>query len=254
MADWSPSNYLRFEDERTRAARDLLAGVPLEDARRVVDLGCGPGNSTELLAERFPGADLLGLDNSPAMLEAARRRLPRARFAAGDASSWIPEASVDLVFANAVYQWVLGHLAQLVRVVEAMRQRAVLAMQVPDNLTEPSHGPMEAVAREGPWAARIADAARDPLPSFSDYYDALAPHAARIDLWRTIYVHPLSNAGAIAEMYASTGLRPFLEPLTPNEAAAFRRLYEARLAKAYPPAADGKVLLRTPRLFLVAVH
>ncbi len=105
MADWSPSQYLKFEDERTRPSHDLLARVPLTAPGRVVDMGCGPGNSTELLVERFPDAEVTGLDNSPNMLAEARKRLPSARFAEADASTWVPEPGTDLVFANAIYQW-----------------------------------------------------------------------------------------------------------------------------------------------------
>ena len=149
MADWSPSTYLKFEDERTRPARDLLAQVPLASARHVIDVGCGPGNSTELLAARFPEADIVGLDNSQAMLEEARRRLPKLRFEAGDANVWTPKPNADLVFANATYQWIPDHLEQLPRVLEALRPGAILAVQMPDNLAEPTHQLMKEVADAG---------------------------------------------------------------------------------------------------------
>jgi trans-aconitate 2-methyltransferase len=252
MADWSPSVYLKFENERTRAAIDLLAQVPLEDARRIVDVGCGPGNSTELLALRYPGADILGLDNSPAMLEAARARLPALRFEPADADTWLPKPDTDLVYANATYQWVPGHKAQLPKVLAALKPGAVLAVQMPDNLAEPTHQLMQAVAEAGPWAERLASAARDPLPPPSAYYDALAPHAARLDIWHTIYNHRLADAAAIVSFISSTGLRPYLDPLTDPERAEFTSRYTAKIAAAYPPMADGSVLLRFPRLFLVA--
>jgi trans-aconitate 2-methyltransferase len=253
MADWSPSAYLKFEDERTRAARDLLAQVP-GDARRIVDVGCGPGNSTELLAERYPDADILGLDNSPAMLEAARARLPRLRFEAADANVWIPAPDVDLVFANATYQWIPGHLDQLGKVLNALRPGAVLAVQMPDNLAEPTHALMRAVAEAGPWAERLADAARAPLAPAGAYYDALAPLASRFDIWRTVYNHPLADAAAIVEFIRSTGLRPYLDPLSESEREAFLVRYTAEIARAYPPRADGRVLLAFPRLFIVVVR
>ena len=164
MADWSPATYLKFEDERTRAAIDLLAHVPLDDARHVVDVGCGPGNSTELLAARYPGADVLGIDNSPAMLEEARKRLPEARFEPADAAAWLPDADVDLVFANATYQWVPDHFAQLPRVLAALKPGAVLAVQMPDNRAEPTHRLMVEVADQGAWAPRLAHASRASLP------------------------------------------------------------------------------------------
>jgi trans-aconitate 2-methyltransferase len=250
--DWSPATYLKFEDERTRAAIDLLAHAPLETARRVVDIGCGPGNSTELLVARYPGADVLGIDNSPAMLEEARRRLPAARFEAADAASWLPDPDVDLVFANATYQWVRDHFAQLPKVLGALRPGAVLAVQMPDNRAEPTHRLMVEVAEDGRWATRLAHTSRAHLPPASAYYDALAPLAARFDIWRTAYQHPLADAAAIVEFVRSTGLRPFLDALGEDERTAFVADYTARIAAAYPPRADGKVLLAFPRLFFVA--
>ena len=252
MADWSPATYLKFEDERTRAAIDLLARVPLEAAQRIVDVGCGPGNSTELLTARYPHADVLGIDNSPAMLGEARKRLPAARFETADAASWLPDADVDLVFANATYQWVPDHFAQLPRVLAALKPDAVLAVQMPDNRAEPTHRLMVEVADQGPWAARLAHASRAPLPPAVAYYDALAPLAARFDIWRTAYQHPLADAAAIVEFVRSTGLRPFLDALEADERPAFVADYTARIAAAYPPRADGRVLLAFPRLFIVA--
>ena len=170
MSDWSPAQYARFEDERTRPARDLLAQVPLAEPARIVDMGCGPGNSTELLVERWPSAAVVGLDSSPAMLAEARKRLPKARFDVADATSWVPEASTDLVFANAIYQWLPDHLTQLPRVLGALGKGGVLAVQMPDNLAEPTHELMRAVAADPRWAARLAAAARDVLAQKNDVF------------------------------------------------------------------------------------
>jgi trans-aconitate 2-methyltransferase len=250
--DWSPATYLKFEDERTRPARDLLAQVRSEGMRKVVDVGCGPGNSTELLAARYPAAEVIGLDNSPAMLEEARRRLPNVRFEFANADVWVPDADVGLVFANATYQWVPHHLEHLPRVLAALSPGATLAVQMPDNLSEPTHRLMREVAVAGPWSERLAGAARDPLPRAAVYYDAFKPVAARIDIWRTTYHHVLPGAAAIVEFVRSTGLRPFLDPLSDAERKEFLALYTARIAVAYPALADGNVLLAFPRLFLVA--
>jgi trans-aconitate 2-methyltransferase len=251
-SDWSPSTYLKFEDERTRAARDLLARSPLATARKIVDVGCGPGNSTELLAQRYPRTDILGIDSSPAMLEEARKRLPSLRFEAADANVWLPEADIELVFANATYQWIPDHLAQLPKVLKALRPGAVMAVQMPDNLAEPTHTLMKAVAASGPWADRLAGAARNPLPPASVYYQALKPFAAELDIWRTTYNHVLADAPAIVEFVSGTGLRPFLDPLSSDEKAEFRALYTAAISAAYPPMVGGQVLLPFPRLFIVA--
>ncbi len=253
MADWSPSTYLQFADERTRPARDLLAQVPLTAPRKIVDMGCGPGNSTELLVERFPDAEIIGLDSSPAMLEAARQRLPKLQFALADAATWTPEPDVDLVFANAIYQWVPDHLDALSRVFSALKPGGVLAVQMPDNLGEPTHQLMRDTAAIGPWAARLASAARSPLPPVRHYADRLAS-VSHLDIWHSIYNHPLADAPAIVEWVRGTGLRPFLDPLTPPEQTAFLAAYTRAIAQAYPPLATGKVLLRFPRLFIVAAR
>lgn len=254
MADWNPQLYTRFEDERTRPARDLLMAVPLSDARRVFDLGCGPGNSTELLAARYPGARLTGMDSSPAMLESARERLPQAEFVAADLRDWAPPEPADVLFSNAVFQWVPDHAAVLARLAQTLAPGGVLAVQMPDNLGEPSHVAMREAAMDGPWRSKLEGAlgARQVLPPPGDYYDLLRPLCTRVDIWRTAYQHPLAGLPAIVEWLKSTGLRPFLEPLDEAEREAFLDNYRSRLAFHYPARVDGTVLLAFPRLFIVA--
>jgi trans-aconitate 2-methyltransferase len=188
------------------------------------------------------------------MLEQARALLPRCTFIEADASQWIPDATIDLVFANAIYQWVPDHLALFPRMLAALRPGAVLAVQMPDNVAEPTHRLMETVAENSRWRDRLASAARTALPPAGAYYDALQPLAARLDIWHTVYNHVLAGAPAIVDWVRGTGLRPFIDPLQPDEAAAFLRDYHALIAEAYPPRVDGRVLLRFPRLFLVAVR
>ncbi|MCB4771115.1 trans-aconitate 2-methyltransferase [Ancylobacter sp. Lp-2] len=252
--DWNPALYLKFADERTRPSRDLVAQIPLAAPRRVVDIGCGPGNSTELLAERWPQAEVLGIDSSPNMVRQAGERLPAARFEVADVATWQPAPGTDLIFGNAVFQWVPDHPAVLRRLVEALPEGGVLAVQMPDNVAEPSHVLMAQTAAEGPWAGKIAGATRDELPSVGAYYDLLKPVAQRVEIWHTHYQHALDGAAAIAEWFKSTALRPYLDPLDTEERAAFLAAYTARIAEAYPARVDGKVLLRFPRLFIVAVR
>lgn len=259
MPAWNPGQYLKFEDERTRAARDLLARVPLTRPARAFDLGCGPGNSTELLIETFPDAEVTGVDSSPDMLAEARRRMPGVRFMEADLGRWTPEPSGGapvLLFANAVFQWVPDHRAVFARLLASLPEGGVLAVQMPDNLAEPSHVLMRDVAREGPWAGKLAGALalRDPLPRPGVYYDGLKAHAARVDVWHVVYNHPLDGAEAIVEWVKGTGLRPFLDPLTPDEREAYLADYAARVEKAYARRVDGKVLLGFPRLFLMATR
>lgn len=252
---WSASQYVKFEDERTRPARDLLAQVPLATAQTVVDLGCGPGNSTELLAERYPDADIVGVDSAPDMLMAARKRLPERRFLEADIASWAPAEPVDLLFANALFQWIPDHLSVLVRLMDSLKPGGVLAVQMPDNLGEPTHMLMEEVAHAGPWADAFANRAtrRQMLPTPSAYFDALGPKSSRLDVWHVIYNHPLADAAAIVEWVKGTGLRRYLEVVEPDLREAFLEAYLERVGALYAPMADGRVLLRFPRLFLVAV-
>ena len=255
MADWNAQQYLKFEDERTRAARDLLAQIPIADARGVVDIGCGPGNSTELLAKRWPQAKLTGIDTSADMLRQARERLPQATFIEANISHWAPPAGSDVLFANAIFQWVPNHLKHLIRLALALPQNGALAVQMPDNMDEPSHVLMREVARLPQFRSQLAHVleARDNLPEPGVYYDALRPLCKRIDIWHTVYNHPLDDAEAIVEWVKGTGLRPFLAPLEIPERKEFLETYKARIAASYLPQADGKVLLRFPRLFIVAV-
>ncbi|MEI9949364.1 MAG: trans-aconitate 2-methyltransferase [Pseudomonadota bacterium] len=251
---WNPALYRRFEDERTRPAQDLLARVALEHAAHVVDLGCGPGNSTELLCERFVGATVTGTDTSEAMLESARNRLPQCHFELSDVSSWQAKDAPDLIFANAVLQWVPGHDQLFPRLFAALAPEGVLAVQMPDNLNEPTHRLMREVASAGPWAAVIGDAARvrPVIPPANTYYDLLAAEARTVDIWRTAYHHPMSSPADIVDWLRATGLRPFVDPLSDADRAAFLVEYEQRIAEAYPARADGKRLLAFPRLFIVA--
>ena len=178
---WSPQQYLKFEDQRTRPARDLLNAVPAQTrVKRASDLGCGPGNSTELIAARFPDALIAGVDNSAEMIEAAKARLPSAEFALSRIEDWTDAGPWDLLFANAALQWVPNHEALLPRLAARLSPGGSFAIQMPDNLNEPSHAAMRRIAAKDAFAAKLGDAskARTALPG-ADWYYSLSNRFAR---------------------------------------------------------------------------
>jgi trans-aconitate 2-methyltransferase len=254
---WSAAQYSKFEDERNRPIRDLLAQIPNETVTGAADLGCGPGNSTELLKRRFPAAAVTGMDSSTDMIDAARKRLPETTFEIGDIATWRHPGPFDVILANASLQWVPDHASLLPALVAKLAPGGSLAVQMPDNLDEPAHRLMRDIAASGPWAQKLADAvrARGSRHDAQWYYSALRAQVTSVNVWRTVYYHPLAGgASAVVEWFKGTGLRPFLEPLDAHERAAFLARYEARLAEAYPALPDATVLLPFPRLFFVATR
>jgi trans-aconitate 2-methyltransferase len=258
VLQWDPDLYRRYEDERTRPAIELLARIPLKGVTRAIDLGCGPGNSTELLVRRFPGAAVIGVDNSQAMLNSAAVRLPQISLQRADIATWEPEAGTagqpDLIYANAALQWVPDHEQLIPRLFAALAPGGVLAIQMPDNQQEPSHRLMGELAGEQPWRHIIGDAgaARTELLSIGGYYDLLAAQAGSLDVWHTIYQHPMASAAAIVEWVRATGLRPFVDPLPEELRRTFLAEYERRIDALYVPRSDGRRLLAFPRMFMVA--
>jgi trans-aconitate 2-methyltransferase len=254
MPTWNAGQYLRFADERTRPCRDLAAAVALEAPRRIVDLGCGPGNSTAVLAARWPEAEVHGVDNSEAMLVAARKDAPDRTWILGDIATWTADAPFDLVFSNAALQWVPDHEAAYPRLLAQVAPGGALAVQVPCNFDAEAHQAMRAVAARPAWQPHFTGGIREwHVHPTSFYYDVLAPHAARLDIWVTEYQHVMSSPAAIVEWYKGTGLRPFLDPL-PDAAARQRFLdeYLEAITAAYPVRPDGRVLFPFRRLFVVA--
>lgn len=254
---WDDAQYLKFGDERTRAARELLARVPLPGPERVVDLGCGPGNSTALLRDRWPAAQITGVDNSPEMLERARKDFPtpesRIEWTSGDAGGFTPPRPVDLLFANAVFHWLPDHATLFPSLVDKICDGGVLAVQMPHNFDEPSHRLMrETRAKVTPGRQEVR--ALTPVASPAFYYDLLAPRMTAVDIWRTTYEQVMPDAGAIVEWVKGTGLRPYLDDLDEAERSRFLLAYREAIDAAYPARSDGKRLFSFPRLFIVAVR
>jgi trans-aconitate 2-methyltransferase len=254
---WNADQYMRFGRERTQACRDLVARIDIASPRRIIDLGCGPGNSTEVLAGRWPDAELTGLDSSSEMIDAARRTSSRHHWVVGDIAAWAAgdDGPFDLVFSNAAIQWVDDHAAVYPRLLRHVGVGGALAVQVPGHHDAPPHRLMRELAASdrfcrafaggGPREWHVHD-----LP-FS--YDVLAPHAATIDLWEIEYVYVMAGPEAIVDWYKGTGLRPFLDALASSaDREAFLAEYLERIRAAFPRRSDGRVLFPFRRLFLVA--
>lgn len=256
--DWNAAQYLKFEAERTRPSRDLLAQIPLKSPKRILDLGCGPGNSTQVLAQHFPNAKVSGVDSSPDMIKKAQSTYPNIDFELGDLNTYKPKEPVDVMFSNAVLHWVpyKSRVAVIKRLLETLPSGGVFAFQVPDNWREQSHECMRQVASEGSWAGKMdgGEPHKAPFQSAQELYDAFKPVCSEVDIWYTTYHHVLDDHQAIVEWFKGSGLRPFIDPLSEDDSAAFQAAYLDRLKQGYPLQYDGKVLLRFPRLFVVAVR
>jgi trans-aconitate 2-methyltransferase len=252
MPTWDDKQYAKFLDARTRPARELLGRVPLEAASRVVDLGCGPGNSTQLLWERWPNAKVTGVDNSPEMLRGARESYPSVEWVQSDLRAYRPETPIDVLFANAVFQWLPDHERLLSDLLGWLKPGGAFAFQMPYNANEPTHRWMRELP--GPWSEKLKSVKRDaPVETPAFYYDVLAPLAKSVDIWQTRYEQVMPDATAIVEWVKGTGLRPYLEALAGEERDAYLKAYLQAVDGSYPVRKDGKRLFPFPRLFVVAV-
>lgn len=256
MPTWDAKQYLRFNEERTRPCRELTARVDLDAPGHVIDLGCGPGNSTAVLADRWPKAQLIGLDSSLEMIATARRGAPGLDWRAGDISAWAAENGqrFDVVFSNAALQWVPNHAALLPRLLSRVAPGGALAIQVPGNLDAPAHSIMREMAASEAWSGFFRGGVREwHVEDMTTYHDILAPEVASLDLWATEYLHILHDAADIVEWYKGTGLRPFLDVLSSDEIKnAFIAEYLEHIRRAYPCRPNGSVIFPFRRMFLIA--
>lgn len=252
---WDPALYLKYGGERTRPAADLLARVPVTDPSQVVDLGCGPGNSTALLAARWPAAHIAAVDADPNMLDRARRSGPRCRYVHADIAAWQPDQPPDVIFSNAVLHWLDDHAALFPRLVRLLPAGGVLAVQMPHNFDAPSHTLLRQVARGGPWAPTLEPLLRDkPVAALETYHRWLAPLSSALEIWETTYLVRLSGADPVLSWMRGTALRPLLDALDPKAAGMYEAAYAERLRDAYPREPDGITLFPFRRLFIVATR
>jgi trans-aconitate 2-methyltransferase len=249
---WDPKTYMAFGEERTRPARELLARVDVVNPRHVVDLGCGPGNSTALLAARWPDAELEGVDNSREMLAEAKASSFRATWTEADVANWNPPGTYDVIFSNATLQWVADHARLLPAIVNHLAKDGAFAFQVPRNFNEPCHTLIHEVAKEPRWRTKL-EGVRDwwNVLEPEAYFDILEPHARAVDIWETRYVQVLEGEDAVFRWMSGTGLRPYANALEAAEREGFLAEYRARVGHAYPRRASGVTLYPFQRLFCV---
>jgi trans-aconitate 2-methyltransferase len=249
---WDPDRYLAYADERARPFADLLARVGATEADRVVDLGCGPGNLTGLLARRWPGADVLGLDSSPQMVARARESGPAGvRFEVADLRQWQSDHPVDVLVSNATLQWVPGHLDLLPRFVAQVAPGGWLAFQVPGNFAEPSHVLLHELASDTRFRGYVDEVARPDAHGPEVYLDTLLDLGCRVDAWETTYLHVLQGEDPVFTWISGTGARPVLQALPEELRRDFETEYKRLIRDAYPPGPHGTVL-PFRRVFVVA--
>lgn len=254
MPSWDANLYLQFASERTQPSLDLISRINLPNPARIIDLGCGPGNSTEVLRQRWPQADLTGLDSSPEMIAAASATYPHGKWVLADAGTWSAASPFDLVYSNAALQWIPDHARLFPHLLNQVAAGGALAVQVPAHYHSPLNQVMRDAARDPVWVERMQGpltALTRESPSF--YYDVLQPHAARVDIWETEYHHVMASPQAIVDWFRGTGMRPFLDALeTEAQKQRFEQMVLEGYTNAYPKRIDGRILFPFRRLFMVA--
>jgi trans-aconitate 2-methyltransferase len=252
---WDPAIYRRYGDERARPFLELVERIGMDNPRTVVDLGCGPGNLTATLTERWPAARVVGLDSSPEMIAEARAAGGPVEYAVADVRDWSPGDDVDVVVSNATLQWVAGHEELLTRWAGGLPAGAWLAVQVPGNTQAPSHLALRAVAGAGVWRDRLTDrTGPGDVPDAAGYAELLGAAGCAVDAWETTYVHVLTAEGTahpVLSWMEGTALRPVRAALADDEWSVFRSELDTRLTEAYP-VRDGVVYFPFRRVFVVA--
>jgi len=255
MADWNSLQYLKFRNERTQPSIDLVNRIPMENPLKIIDIGCGPGNSTDVLARRFPDAYILGIDNSSNMIETAKSNYPNLHFMLCDATQDLPslDRDFDIVFSNACIQWVPNHHALLKNLMGLLRPGGVLAVQTPMNYQEPIHLIIQEVSANEKWSSRFARRRIFYNLTPNEYYDLLSGISSDFSIWQSTYYHKMKTHNDIIEWYRSTGLRPYLAVLSPEDKAEFEKDIYNKLTAAYPKQKNGEIIFRFPRFFFTAV-
>lgn len=254
MSQWNPDAYLKFEQERTQPSRDLVARIRLENLRMIVDIGCGPGNSTRVLRDAWPGANVVGLDNSKEMIDRAQATYPKYKWILADAADWQPLEKYDLVFSNATLQWIPGHAMLLQRLFDMINSDGAIAVQVPFNTESPLLRAIASVAESAAWRDLMHDcSAQIFYRDETHYYEIVSNLSSRVDMWTTTYIHVMESHQSLIDWYSSTGLKIYLERIADEEGKLrFKKEIIESCREKYPLQSNGKILFPFKRIFFVA--
>ena len=252
MFDWNPDLYMKFKDERTQPARDLVNRIKVDQPYRVIDLGCGPGNSTQVLKNKWPRASIQGMDRSPAMIEKAKKDYPEIDWFVADLSDWKPDLKYDVLFSNAALQWLDNHNVLFPKIFESVSPDGAFAVQLPLNNMSSLHLIVSELTRK--WEKRFQNLNWNLCYQSPEYYyDSMTPIANYLDIWTTVYYHQLDNHQGLVDWYESTGMRPQMEALLDKQSREdFKMEVLDECKKAYPVQKNGKILYPFQRLFMVA--
>ena len=250
---WDPSQYLKFADHRLRPAVDLLNRVDLDSPSVVYDLGAGAGNVTELLANRWPKARIVGVDDSEEMLQEAAKRAPNIEWEVGDIGKWEPKEPAELIFTNAALHWITGHTDLITRLVSSLAPGGVLAVQMPRNFGALSHTSISEAALNGSWRSKLEPMLRPaPVEPPPFYIDILSSMSSSLDVWETEFSQILTGDNPVKEWTKGTWLMPLLNALEEPERIEFEAAYAALIADRYPKQPDGTTVFPFKRMFIVA--
>lgn len=255
MFEWDSELYVRFLKERTQPAIDLANKIYIDNPKSIIDIGCGPGNSTRILKERFPDAYIIGADNSPEMIDKARKDNPDIEFIVFDANKDYEklDGKFDIVFSNACIQWLPDHANILRNMMSLLNDGGILAVQTPMNYSEPIHVIITELAYSKKWRDKFENPRVFFNMTQSEYFDVLSEISSDFSIWETIYCHRMPSHESILDWYKGTGLRPYLSALSPSDAKQFEAEVFDGVIRDYPKQKDGEIIFRFPRFFFTAV-
>lgn len=255
MADWNSEQYLKFKAQRTQPAIDLACRVGdfVSEPESIIDLGCGPGNSTRVLKDRFPNAHIIGADSSENMIAKAQSDNPGLEFKLLDISGDLSNCGeFDVVYSNACLQWLTGHRELFPRLFTLVKPGGVFAAQIPMNYDEPIHQIVTRITESEKWKPRLGQGRIFGTLTISEYFDLLSSLTDDFEIWQTIYCHRMPGIDAIIEWYRSTGLRTYLAALNETDSTEFIAEISKELEREYLKQANGGVIFRFPRFFFIA--